>query len=345
MYLTLYEISKITKCNRSSLKTIINYLNLHYIEIFDKSNKIRKIYSNDDLEKIKNFLNEHPYPKTFFSELTNIKKYGVRNQFQRKEIHDKGIIAANTEEAKQHRKETCLIKYNGECPTADKTVFEKSKTTRIQNNGQYWTDNMLNKSKETKFRLYNDENYNNREQAKETCILKYNVPHPMLNKDISNKLCGKLTEEEKQNRQNKTRITSLLKYNTESPNQCHEIICKMRKKYIYNNLKFDSSWEVAYYIWLKDHNIEFEYQPDISFEYEYNGKIHKYFPDFKINNLFYEIKGGHLLKKMLISNTLDNAKYNCMLKNNITIISDCAEYLNYIKEKYGKLFLYSCKCK
>lgn len=132
MYLTLYEISKITKCNRSSLKTIINYLNLHYIEIFDKSNKIRKIYSNDDLEKIKNFLNEHPYPKTFFSELTNIKKYGVRNQFQRKEVHDKGIIAANTEEAKQHRKETCLIKYNGECPTADKTVFEKAKTTRVQ---------------------------------------------------------------------------------------------------------------------------------------------------------------------------------------------------------------------
>ena len=31
--------------------------------------------------------------------------------------------------------------------------------------------------------------------------------------------------------------------------------------------------------------------------------------------------------------------------NNITIISDCVEYLNYIKEKYGKLFLYSCKCK
>ena len=91
----------------------------------------------------------------------------------------------------------------------------------------------------------------------------------MLNKDISNKLCGKLTEEEKQNRQNKTRITSLLKYNTESPNQCHEIICKMRKKYIYDNLRFDSSWEIAYYIWLKDHNIEFEYQPDISFEYEY----------------------------------------------------------------------------
>ena len=32
-------------------------------------------------------------------------------------------------------------------------------------------------------------------------------------------------------------------------------------KYKYNDLKFDSSWELAYYIWLKDNNIQFTYQP------------------------------------------------------------------------------------
>lgn len=32
-------------------------------------------------------------------------------------------------------------------------------------------------------------------------------------------------------------------------------------KYKYNELYFDSSWELAYYIWLKDHNVKFEYHP------------------------------------------------------------------------------------
>jgi hypothetical protein len=179
---------------------------------------------------------------------------------------------------------------------------------------------------------------------KNSMLIKYNTDcYLNLLTDEERKINAKLgwTEEAKQKREE----TILKNYGVTHTSKSHEILSKMRKKYIYNNLKFDSSWEIAYYIWLKDHNIEFEYQPNISFEYEYNGKIHKYFPDFKINNLFYEIKGGHLLKRMLVSNTLDNAKYLCMLKNNINIIDNCTEYLNYVNEKYGKIFLHSCRTK
>ena len=35
--------------------------------------------------------------------------------------------------------------------------------------------------------------------------------------------------------------------------------------------------------YLKDNNINFEYQPNISFDYEYNNKIHKYKPDFAVS--------------------------------------------------------------
>ena len=75
-----------------------------------------------------------------------------------------------------------------------------------------------------------------------------------------------------------------------------EAISKTHKKYIYNNIKFDSSWELAYYIWLKDHNINFEYHTVI-LEYKVNDTTHFYYPDFKVNNELQEIKGTHFFDK------------------------------------------------
>ena len=37
---------------------------------------------------------------------------------------------------------------------------------------------------------------------------------------------------------------------------------------------------------------DFEYQPSINFTYEVDGKTHHYIPDFKIDDLYFEIKGG-----------------------------------------------------
>lgn len=49
-------------------------------------------------------------------------------------------------------------------------------------------------------------------------------------------------------------------------------------------MKFDSIYEIAYYIWLIDHNIEFKYEPEIRITYLYEGKDHVYMPDFIVNN-------------------------------------------------------------
>lgn len=39
------------------------------------------------------------------------------------------------------------------------------------------------------------------------------------------------------------------------------------------------------------------------------------------------------------SNSLDNAKYRCMIDHNVKIITDCSEYLNYIEKKYGEDYM------
>ena len=142
--------------------------------------------------------------------------------------------------------------------------------------------------------------------------------------------------------------TILKKYNVKNIMHVHDFFIKGCKFYCYNNVMFDSSWELAYYIWLKDNNINFEYQPNISFDYEYNNKIHKYKPDFKVNNEIIEIKGDQFIKngKMVCPYNHDrdelfNEKYKCMLKHNVKILmnKDIKPIIKYIKEKYGKNYL------
>lgn len=93
-------------------------------------------------------------------------------------------------------------------------------------------------------------------------------------------------------------------------------------------MTFGSSWEFKVYDFLKEHNIEFEYQPSISFEYEYDGKTHTYHPDFKVGDRIYEVKGDQFFNEQ---NQMINpygrsddgkyeAKHQCMLDNNVVIL-------------------------
>ena len=151
----------------------------------------------------------------------------------------------------------------------------------------------------------------------------------------------------------KKQKTSFKNYGTKHPAQNVDLRRKCQKKYIYNNIHFDSFIEIAIYIWNKDHNIQFEYQPNISFEYMHNGKTHKYIPDFRVENQLIEIKGDHFFKE---DGTMQNpynhsqddlyeAKHQCMIKNNIIIMrSFCYNgFLKYVNEKYGSDLIKKCK--
>ena len=66
---------------------------------------------------------------------------------------------------------------------------------------------------------------------------------------------------------------------------------KKRAKYIYNDVSFDSSWELIFYFYHKQlgNNIK-RLDKSTYLLYEYIGKIHRWYPDFKIESQYYEIK-------------------------------------------------------
>ena len=124
-------------------------------------------------------------------------------------------------------------------------------------------------------------------------------------------------------------------------------------KYDYKGINFDSSWELAFYIWLEDNDKQFIYHPHITVDYvDDYGVSRKYYPDFIVEGRFYEVKGDQFFNEKgepfdSYTNETWNNKYQLLKDNNVTILkmSDIKKYLKYIKEKYGKNYLNSFKKK
>ena len=282
--------------------------------------------------KKKNTLQKHygdnPYETISKKRIQTVKeKYGVENVMQ-------------MDETKEKMKTTCKEKYGEE--HFSKTIYfkEKIKNTSLSHFGTEFpsqSDEIKEKIKNTCTERYGghspfcDETV--REKAKNSCLKKYGASYPMSLNTFKDKM--KDTHVKKYNGigfsseqiQEKIKETCLERYGVEHPMQNHEIFCKTKKKYEYDGLMFDSKPEIEFYKKLKDENADFEYQPDIFFEYEYEGKTHKYYPDFRIGNEYVELKGAYFFKDGKMINPYNNAedalyeaKHQCMIKNGIKII-------------------------
>jgi len=91
----------------------------------------------------------------------------------------------------------------------------------------------------------------------------------------------------------------------------------------------DSSWELAWVIYHLDHNIEFV-RSKTYFNYTFNDKTLRYYPDFVINDTFIEIKGYR------------SPQYEAKLKqlpSDVKIIvlyrEDLKDIFKYVTTKYG----------
>lgn len=98
----------------------------------------------------------------------------------------------------------------------------------------------------------------------------------------------------------------------------------------------DSSWELAWVIYNLEHNINFQ-RNHTAFEYLYEGKKRKYYPDFIISEVYYEIKGRRNYEELDDINKEKIKQFKKTLK--VLYAKDILPYLEYTKNKYGKDFI------
>lgn len=267
-------------------------------------------------------------------------------------------------------------------------IVAKSIETRKKNNGEDYTgrnkckktfqvrygvdnpmqlDNVKKKIEETDFIKYGVKHHiaaaEIRNKAKIAYQEKYGVDNPFAAKEVINAIHKDNIEKygvahnwQREDIKEKIKQTNLERYGVEHVAQNSEIRAKSQMNINYDNISFDSYPELCLYIWVKDNKIEFEYQPNISFEYTYAGVKHYYCPDFKIAGKLYEIKGDHFFKSKNPANEmvcpwdhskngLYEAKHQCMIENNIQILTsvDYNKYISYVESKFGKDFYSNLK--
>jgi hypothetical protein len=99
----------------------------------------------------------------------------------------------------------------------------------------------------------------------------------------------------------------------------------------YNGYFCNSSYELAFVIYNLDNNMIFKRNTE-GFDYIFDNENHKYYPDFIIDDVYYEIKG------YLRSNDEFKFKY-FPYKLKIMLKDDMKDIFNYVNEKYGNNFI------
>ena len=272
---------------------------------------------------------------------TSLERYGVTNIFKKKE----------------YIKECTFAKYGVNNVRKAPEIIEKIREKRLNKTKE--EKRIIREKTENIWKKKYGENYKQVfiEHQQQTLLEKYGVANYMQSEE------GQKKYEE----------TSLKNYGTRRPtesvilrkqisdkwkNFSKEKLLSIRKaqaqKYTYKSIPFDSSIELAFYIYCEDINLNIK-RCETGFEYFFENKKHYYFPDFEIDGKIYEIKGNQFLTE---DNTWQNpfnhnqdelykAKHKCALDNNVKILytEDYQKYLNYVEEKYGKDYLKQFKNK
>lgn len=105
----------------------------------------------------------------------------------------------------------------------------------------------------------------------------------------------------------------------------------------YKGYHFDSSWELAFIVYNIDHKIQFKRNME-SFNWfnPYDGKFHKYFPDFIVNDTLIEIKAVYDdIAKLKEESVKNNYKRNIEIYQ----YDKMKLYIDYCINNYGKNFV------
>lgn len=336
-----YKIHCICSCGKEVLKipTMSNkdtwfmcrYCSANYNSVkygYRSKRELRRIQKYGSIENYHKHLAEK-------SRLTKIKKYG--------DLEKARAIRM------QKTRVTNLCKYGCECTfQSDKVKAKIRKTVSDRYNNGELVDNVSqikcirDKIHKTNLERYGSAEYlassDKVEKSRETSMLKYNTDSPNSSDIVK-----------------QHKLESVYKkYGVCSVNQVKSVRDKiyatcMRKygkywnvyKYLYDGVKFDSSWELIYYVWLKHRGVEFTYHPSISFTYtNESNSVSRYEPDFIIDGKLYEIKGDHffnangqLINPYAKGKPLCLCKHKCMVDNGVIILkgADLLDAFNYFE--------------
>lgn len=254
-------------------------------------------------------------------EQTCLEHFGVTTGFNTKQSREKCVEALRKEETKEKRKATSLERYG------DEFYNNRNKLKETLKNDPSIQQRVVEKGQATKLERYGSKTYVNPEKAKQTCLERYGCERYVQTNEFKSKMSSwynSLTENEK----------------LELKKSRHS------KRWKYDDIYFDSFWEVEFYVFHKDHGHHIIYEP-CALEYEVDGKLHRYYPDFEVDGELFELKSGRLLNEdktdlkapasEASKQNIYSAKFKCMKDNNVTLISndEIKPFEAYIKYKYG----------
>lgn len=101
------------------------------------------------------------------------------------------------------------------------------------------------------------------------------------------------------------------------------------KKGWYKGIFCDSQYELGYLIYCLDHNIPIQRNTEY-YIYTYNGKQHKYLPDFLVNDELIEIKGYYQEINDIKLASVKNKKIKILYPKDLKFVSE------YLLKKYNK---------
>jgi len=331
-------IAKELNCDRCKIERMIKILNLHY----EKGKGKQNYYTDNEKDLIVNGLNSN-----------------IRKEFQNLYyVHTLAKYFNVDDSTINHWIDFLNLNYqiNNKGKYLDEYEFDKLKN--YVNNHDIHKD--IWKSKKQKY-FYNGytllsslkENYNISNIPYNYCDylgikvydfpnhLSGNISHYIKNKDVE-KLINYLNSMNSKERQlHMMKITNNKKFGCDYYSQSSN--AKRKSKWLFDNINFDSKWEIYYYFYLKNNNINFQMQIPMDY-YEDNGKHRVYKCDFYLidSDEYIEIKNPKCLneKGELIefyksdSKSKINAKYKCMIEHNVKIISKekIEFYMEYFKK-------------
>lgn len=253
------------------------------------------------------------------------------------------------------------------------------------------------KTKQTKLENHGDPNYNNREQAAETNLKLFGYKYASQNPDIAKKMSeSRLNKspEEKQAITDKINAKNQMKFGSDWYLGTPECLAKTREyyqalygvdnyqqtelarqqarenhkygimtsKYTYYGIKFGSKWELAIWIYAKDHSEFIIHEPMIFPFVDAKGSLHSYYPDFWYKGKLLEIKGDQFFRPdgtMYCPYRYDyqtdeeyeficdiyERKHQCGLEHGVEFWKekDVEPYLRYMDETYGNNWEYAYK--